>query len=281
MITVTPTLVMLIAAGTSICGTSAIAATRGCIDAPPDEAVIAISIVSISTLIFMLSVPFFSLAVGLRKVVAGAWIGGAVNNTGNVVASAALLQDQAAEEVAAIVKMVQNALIGFATVFITLFWLYVVEPREAAKAAHVVAVDPSGIVIKPKEVTKPTLVSLWDRFPKFVLGFFVLSIVTTVLAQGWALGPDLVSRSSEGPFLQMTEAMSDWWNLVGFVGLGAETDISAMMKKVKGGSVILLYFIGQVFKCVSLCIRRAPHTACGSVLHILWLHSRACFCALC
>ena len=78
----TPTLVMLIAAGTSICGTSAIAATRGCIEAPPDEAVIAISIVSISTLIFMLSIPFFSLAVGIRKVVAGAWIGGAVNNTG-------------------------------------------------------------------------------------------------------------------------------------------------------------------------------------------------------
>lgn len=100
-------------------------------------------------------------------------------------ASAALLQDQAAEEVAAIVKMVQNALIGFATVFITLFWLYVVEPREAAKTAHVVAVDPSGVVIKPKEVPKPTLVSLWDRFPKFVLGFFALSIITTVLAQGW------------------------------------------------------------------------------------------------
>lgn len=111
------------AVGTSICGTSAIAATRGCIDAPADEAVIAISLVSISTLAFMLTIPFFSLAAGLRKVVAGAWIGGAVNNTGNVVASAALLQDQAAEEVAAIVKMVQNALIGFATVAITFFWL--------------------------------------------------------------------------------------------------------------------------------------------------------------
>lgn len=73
----------------------------------------------------MLTVPFFSLAVGLRKVVAGAWIGGAINNTGNVVASAALLQDQDAEEVAAIVKMVQNALIGFATVFITFFWMCV------------------------------------------------------------------------------------------------------------------------------------------------------------
>eukprot|EP01043_Picozoa_sp_COSAG02_P034541 COSAG02_NODE_2423_length_8895_cov_3.455207_2_plen_524_part_00 len=245
----TPTLVMLVAAGTSICGTSAIAATRGCIDAPADESVIAISLVSISTLVFMLTVPFFSLAVGLRKVVAGAWIGGAVNNTGNVVASAALLQDQAAEEVAAIVKMVQNALIGFATVFITFFWLYVVEPREAAKKAHVVAVDPSGAAVtKSAEVSRPSLITLWDRFPKFVLGFFALSFVTTILAQPWALGPTLVSRSEQGPFLLMTEAASDWWNLVGFVGLGAETDVSAMMKKVKGGSVVVLYFCGQLFK---------------------------------
>lgn len=69
-----------------------------------------------------------------------------------------------------------------------------------------------------------------------------------------------MSRSAEGPFLQMTEAMSDWWNLVGFVGLGAETDIKAMMTKVKGGSVILLYFIGQIFKCVPLMLQQCAHT---------------------
>eukprot|EP01045_Picozoa_sp_COSAG04_P022003 COSAG04_NODE_2426_length_4143_cov_6.064787_4_plen_592_part_00 len=92
----TPTLVMLVASGTSVCGTSAIAACRGSIKAPPDEAVLAISLVSISTLGFMLTLPFFSIAVRLKRVIAGAWIGGAVNNTGNVVASAALLQDRAA-----------------------------------------------------------------------------------------------------------------------------------------------------------------------------------------
>ena len=63
------------------------------------------------------------------------------------------------------------------------------------------------------------------------------------------MGEKILSRSNEGPFLRMTEALSDWWNLVGFVGLGAETDVAAMMKKVKGGSVILLYLIGQAFKC--------------------------------
>merc|ERR1711908_238035 len=136
---------------------------------------------------------------------------------------------------------IQNALIGFVTVGITLFWLYVVEPRELAKEAKraaaqaAVAIDPSGMstAAQKPSLTKPTAGAL--------------SVCCTLLAQSWALGPALVSRSNEGPFLRMTEALSDWWNLVGFVGLGAETDVAAMMKKVKGGSVILLYLIGQAF----------------------------------
>ena len=130
------------------------------------------------------------------------------------------------------------------------------EPRELAKEAKraaaqaAVAIDPSGMstAAQKPSLTKPTAGALYDRFPKFVLGFFALSVCCTLLAQSWALGPALVSRSNEGPFLRMTEALSDWWNLVGFAGLGAETDVAAMMKKVKGGSVILLYLIGQAFK---------------------------------
>jgi hypothetical protein len=148
------------------------------------------------------------------------------------------------------VAMCSEQYIGYLVVcWAAAFVRYVVEPREAAKAAHGIRVDSSGAdAAKSSEVSRPSLVLLWDRFPKFVLGFFVLSIVTSVLAQPWALGPALVSRSDQGPFLLMTEAVSDWWNLVGFVGLGAETDVPAMMQKVKGGSVILLYFCGQLFK---------------------------------
>ena len=54
--------------------------------------------------------------VRIPMLIAGAWIGGTVNNTGNVVAAAAILDDEEAEEVAAIVKMMQNAMIGVITV---------------------------------------------------------------------------------------------------------------------------------------------------------------------
>eukprot|EP01047_Picozoa_sp_COSAG01_P039000 COSAG01_NODE_3197_length_6430_cov_36.427263_4_plen_249_part_00 len=140
-----PTLVMLVSCGLSVCGTSAIAATRGAINAPNEEAVLAISLVSVSTLIFMLGIPFFCKAAfpsndAVWELIGGSWIGGSVNNTGNVVAAAALLcelvegQDSLEEscnalKVGAIVKMIQNAMIGFITVAITVYWIMVVEPR--------------------------------------------------------------------------------------------------------------------------------------------------------
>jgi uncharacterized membrane protein YadS len=145
-----PTLVMLVSCGLSVCGTSAIAATRGAINAPNEEAVLAISLVSVSTLIFMLGIPFFCKAVfpsnsdgtmeQVWELIGGSWIGGSVNNTGNVVAAAALLCELVegpnsleescnALKVGAIVKMIQNAMIGFITVAITVYWIMVVEPR--------------------------------------------------------------------------------------------------------------------------------------------------------
>jgi uncharacterized membrane protein YadS len=156
-----PALIMCLAAGTSVCGTSAIAAVKSAISASDDESVLAISIVSFMTIFFMFALPYFSILVGLDRLIAGAWIGGTVNNTGNVVASAAILEDSAAEEVAAIVKMLQNAMIGVITVVVTVFWFTVIEP------------DTSGA--RKKNGCCQNMLVLWDRFPKFVLGFFICS----------------------------------------------------------------------------------------------------------
>ena len=50
--------------------------------------------------------------------------------------------------------------------------------------------------------------------------------------------------------LSLVSNASDWWNLVGFVGLGLETDMRQMGKKLKGGGAIGLYWVGQVFNVV-------------------------------
>ena len=53
-------LVMCLAAGTSVCGTSAIAAIKSAIGANQEESVLAISIVSFMTIFFMLGLPYFA-----------------------------------------------------------------------------------------------------------------------------------------------------------------------------------------------------------------------------
>ena len=49
-----------------------------------------------------------AIGVGMHEAVAGAWIGASVNQTGNVLASAAMVSDYATE-VAAIVKLILNS----------------------------------------------------------------------------------------------------------------------------------------------------------------------------
>jgi len=131
------TLVALLAAGISVCGGSAITAVAAAIRAPQEEQALAISIVSFFTIICMLTLPYIALAVGMDVSVAAAWIGGTVNNTGNVVASVEILDTstllpdgssgclpgQCAGEMGAIVKMAQNALLGILSLVASVYWI--------------------------------------------------------------------------------------------------------------------------------------------------------------
>ncbi len=81
----------------------------------------------------------------------GAWIGGAVDSTGAVLASSSL-RSAAAAQVAIVIKMLQNILIGVVALVVTFIWY---------KTCNV------GI--------------LWTKFPKFVLGFILVAIITTVM----------------------------------------------------------------------------------------------------
>jgi len=96
--------------------------------------------------------------------VAGAWIGGNIDTTAAVV-GAGTLHSQQALKVASITKISQNALIGIVAFLLALYWVAVVERKPGQR---------------------PSAWQLWERFPKFVLGFIVASIVVTLaLANGW------------------------------------------------------------------------------------------------
>ena len=59
------------------------------------------------------------------------------------------------------------------------------------------------------------------------------------------------------PLLQVLLAdlgrASNWWFSIGFVGIGLNTKLDTMYAKLQGGSVLLLYWVGQ-----SINVRLAP-----------------------
>ena len=103
-----------------------------------------------------------------------------------------------AEGVAAIVKMLQNAAIGPITMVVTVYWISFVEPAEEAAAALAArekdsgegASDPllgrSEEASAKKKLKPPSFVQLYDRFPKFVIGYFACSCALSLLSSEYA-----------------------------------------------------------------------------------------------
>jgi hypothetical protein len=94
---------------------------------------------------------------GLSEIVTGAWLGGTIDTTGAVVA-AGTIAGETGLKYATIVKFSQNVLLGLAAFAISIFWAYRSRGSNE-KGQHV----PARII--------------WDRFPKFVLGFILASVV--------------------------------------------------------------------------------------------------------
>lgn len=232
-----PALVIVIACATSVCGVSAAIATAAAARARKEELTLAVSMTMVFTVAMMLIIPAMCGVIGLDQYVAGAWIGGTIDSTGAVVAAGALLGERAAQ-VAAVIKMIQNILIGLIAFLVALYWVAVVER------------DPSR--------GRPSLMELWYRFPKFVVGFLAASLIFS-FALLPAIGEDQV-----GAILSVTKGLRSWWFCVAFVAIGLEADFRRLIAQVVGGRPIILYLVGQTFNI--LLTLAVAYLAFGGIL---------------
>lgn len=216
-------LVVTIAATTSVCGVSAAIATGSATRARKEEISFAISISLIFTIVMMLGMPPLIRAMGLGEVVGGAWIGGTVDSTGAVVAAGAML-GKTATEVAALVKMLQNCLIGFVSFTMAIIWVSSVERKPG---------DP-----------KPSPMEIWVRFPKFILGFMLASAVFSFI-----LIPGLGDKAV-GDIVKVTTAMRNWVFCIAFACIGLDTNFSEMKRIAGDHRPVTLYVLGQTFNLV-------------------------------
>ena len=206
----------MLASAVSICGVSAAIATCGAIKGDSRKLSFVVSLVLVVAVPMMYLMPWLARSLGLSQEVAGAWMGGTIDTTGAVVASGKFLGD-VAETYSVIVKSSQNVLLGVAAFAISIYW----SLRGTNQAE------------------RPTARVLWDRFPKFVIGF-----VLTSLLFSFCLEP---TRAKEMGALAkgVREALFS----VAFVCIGLETDFKILLGRENRRSVST-FLIAQSFNIV-------------------------------
>jgi len=173
----------------------------------------------------MVFMPIGIKLLGLKTAVGAAWMGGTIDSTGAVVAAGSMLGVEA-EKIAAVVKMIQNVLIGVVAFVVAIFWVFKVEQKPDAP--------------------KPTPMEIWYRFPKFIVGFIGASVVFSFL-----LIPTLGSEFIEDVVIKgSTKTIRGWLFCLAFVSIGLESNFRDLGSQLVGGKPILLYIVGQSFNLV-------------------------------
>ncbi|MDX2195819.1 MAG: putative sulfate exporter family transporter [Cytophagales bacterium] len=208
---------IMIASAVSICGVSAAIATAGAINGDSKKLSYVISLVLIVALPMLIFQPMLAVALQLSPQVAGAWLGGTIDTTGAVVASGELLGEEALKY-STIVKFSQNILLGAAAVVISIYWALKKNNDEKRQSDFAV---------------------VWERFPKFILGFLVVSLVYSFVLQ-----PDQVASTKD--FLKSFQTVLF---SIAFVCIGLETDFKALLK-TGDGKPALTFIIAQSFNII-------------------------------
>lgn len=215
-------MVITIAAATSVCGTSAAIATAAACKAKKTDLSFAVGVSLIFTVLMMVAMPLFCKVIAMDEMVGGAWIGGTVDSTGAVVLAGNALGDVAGQ-VAALVKMIQNILIGFIAFAVAIFFTTKVDKTEG---------------------TNVGVSEIWHRFPKFILGFIGASLFFSFVFQG-TIGVDATAD-----ILSCLKEFQTWCFALAFTCIGLETNFKEMADQFQGGKPFVLYIVGQTFNLI-------------------------------
>jgi uncharacterized integral membrane protein (TIGR00698 family) len=203
-----PKLTALLAVGSAVCGVSAIIATQGAIDADDEDTSYAIGAILALGAVGLFTFPAIGHALHMGDHTFGLWVGLAIDNTAEVTAAGSMYSDEAGKW-AVLAKTARNATIGFVVLGVAIYF--------------------AGRAGKKLEGSRASLV--WTRFPKFVLGFLLVSALASahVFAR-----PQLTSLAN----------LSRWAFLLTFAGVGLKTNFVELRKQ--GLRPLVVGAIGEI-----------------------------------
>ena len=165
-------LAAVIGVGGSVCGVSASMAIAASVGAKKEHLYTSVTLVVGWALVMILILPFISRGLGLHPGVAGAWIGTSEFADAAGFAAASAYGKMAGNEDVAIKAFTLMKVIGRD------LWIGIWSFAWALVATLVWEAKQRG--------TKPDVREIWWRFPKFVIGFFVASILMTMVTNSYS-----------------------------------------------------------------------------------------------
>lgn len=223
---------MTLSSGVTICGVSACIATGGV--AKVDEKhlsyiisvvlIIAVPMIYIMPLLAKWIVPLLSDDMAVQSEIMGAWIGGTIDTTSGVAAASEMISD-GANKTAMIVKATQNVLIGVVAFCIATY----LASRGGDGRLH-----------------RPSLRMVWEKFPKFVLGFIVASLVFSLL-QSYHIFPDWEAKKLAET--SMAKSFSTFFFSLAFVCIGMDTRLKDIVSR-ENRNILYAFLCAQGFNIV-------------------------------
>lgn len=224
---------MTLASGASICGVSACITASGVAGTDKRALSYIISLVLIIVVPMIYLMPWLSQMVTpllsddptIQSEIAGAWIGGTIDTTSGVGASSEMA-GEVAQKTAIVVKATQNVLIGIVAFFIALYL-----------STH--SSNGNGL-------SRPSFSIVWEKFPKFILGFVIASALFSILQNG-----DLLTLDAKGKIVEtsMAKTLSTFFFSLSFVCIGMDTRLKDIVSRENRN--LLFAFLGtQIFNIV-------------------------------
>ncbi len=200
-------LASVISVGGSVCGVSASMAIASSVKAKKEDLYTSVTLVVVWALVMIIVLPFVSKLLGLAPGVAGAWIGTSEFADAAGFAAASAYGKMAGNENAAIQGFTLMKVIG-RDMWIGI-WSFVFAMIACLKWEK----EECGV--------RPNAMEIWWRFPKFVIGFFLATLLMTVVTTGYTAAE--FNSSVKPNLITPLVSLRSWTFIFCFLSIGLTT----------------------------------------------------------
>ena len=194
----------VLGAGGAVCGVSGSIAIGAATRAKKEHISIGICVVALWALVMIFFLSFFINAVGMNEGIAGAWIGTSEFADAAGFAAAASVGGDAAIHAYTLMKVIgRDIWIGIWAFVLSIISVVYWEKKSSDAA------DRAGVSV------------VWARFPKFVLGFFLASVIMSVASS--IVGEETFDSSLKPLVIAPVKTLRTWTFIFTFLSIGLTT----------------------------------------------------------